>query len=578
MQNLLNKGNLHHSSYSLFRGLLININRFIIFCHNNNYKIMKKNFIYLSISLLISLITSCDEDEKRILILPEVSIESASGDFSVAQEDTLTLKANIVSPTECNLRWTVNGDEASTDSVFKFIPTKEGDYDINLTAMNADGEKTATAKVSVYGKYQIFIESLSGDFSVAQEDTLALKAKLISPAESKLKWTVNGVTTSTDSIFNFVPSQMGNYEIILTASNIRGEKTATTKVDVYGKYRDGTFILSEGSAYSGKPATLTFISPKGIVTDSAFYKENGTMLGGVGQDVFIANNKIYIICQNGKLSGVNNEGNLIIANAETLKKAESYDDEINNQTLSWPTHIAVTGTDNLFIRDNKGVYLFNTSTKKLTFIKGTEGATKNTMAVVGDKVFVPCAKNVLVLQADKVKEGEESVVAKIEFPGKVSGVIKSSDGNVWVSCSSKPAQISKISSTDFSIIKTNDISDNISVTAGVAAASGITAKGDTLYFCNLSTTIYRHLFATNETKLMANAKDYVQDANIVYNTVAVHPITGEVYINTLKGFGQLYLENYISAFNFEGNEPKVTASYFGYTKFPAGVFFTYNYR
>lgn len=45
------------------------------------------------------------------------------------------------------------------------------------------------------------------------------------------------------------------------------------------------------------PSTLIFISPKGILTDSAYYKANGSMLSLLSQDLFIANNKLYIISQ-----------------------------------------------------------------------------------------------------------------------------------------------------------------------------------------------------------------------------------------------------------------------------------------
>ena len=47
----------------------------------------------------------------------------------------------------------------------------------------------------------------------------------------------------------------------------------------------------------------------------------------------------------------------------------------------------------------------------------------------------------------------------------------------------------------------------------------------------LSTKIYRHIFSTNETKLMVDAKEMVENANIVYNTVAVDPVTeGDLFI------------------------------------------------
>ena len=90
------------------------------------------------------------------------------------------------------------------------------------------------------------------------------------------------------------------------------------------------------------------------------------MLGNVCQDLFISDNKMYILSQNGAKNG--GEGLLTIANATSLEKEKVYD----NTTLSWPSNLAVVG-ENLYIRDNNGVYMLDTSTEVLTFVEGTEG-------------------------------------------------------------------------------------------------------------------------------------------------------------------------------------------------------------
>ena len=62
------------------------------------------------------------------------------------------------------------------------------------------------------------------------------------------------------------------------------------------------------------------------MTEAAYFEENGTHLGVVSQDLFIANNKMYIISQNG-----GEDGMLVIANAETLKKEKGFRND------QWPT-------------------------------------------------------------------------------------------------------------------------------------------------------------------------------------------------------------------------------------------------
>lgn len=440
--------------------------------------IMKKNLIYFSLFVFAGLVASCsDDDEKYTPIPPVVSIENTSGTLSVAQEDTLYFKANIESPIESSFQWSVNGKEASTDSILKF--TSE---------------------------------------------------------------------------------EMGKFEIALTAKNADGEHSATTSVEVYGKYKYGTFVLNEGSGSNG---TLIFISPKGGITDSIYYKANGSFLGGVSQDLFIANNKMYIVSQNG-----GGDGFLVIANAETLKKEVGYQDELKT-TLSWPTHIAVLGENDIYLRDNNGVSLFNPSSKTVTFIKGTEGARKNRMAVADNKVFASTNSKTIVT----IETGKDTISHTIEFDDAISGLIKASDGNLWVSSGKK---IMKINAKDYSVMQENEV-EPFSSSSNMATPA-ISAKGDTLYFSGGTTKIYRHVFSKNQTDFMVDARTMVENAGIVYNYLGVNPMTGEVLLNTIKGFGKDYLINNISVFDFSSNEPKLAANYENYTRFPAGIFFTYDFE
>jgi len=407
--------------------------------------------------------------------------------------------------------------------------------------------------------------------TVAQEDTLTFKVK--ADQGSTFKWLVDGKDAAVkDSIFRFSSKDLGEHTITVTASRNDKEASSQATVSVYGKYKFGTFVLNEGNMTT-ENGSLTFISPNGVVTDSAYTKENGTELGNVAQDLYIHHNKIYIISQNGKKNAVGssfeNDGLLVVANAETLKKEVAYNDEL--ATLSRPTHVAVLNEENVILRDNNGLYNFNTTTRALTFIKGSKSSAKLTMAVSNNKVFVAAGTKVYVVEPNK-----DTLTYALDMKASVSGVVKASDGNIWVSTTGSPSRISKINFRDYSLIKANDITVG-SVSAGVAATPGITAKGDTLYFSGVSTKMYRHIFSIGTTEFMGDAKTMVENANIVYNTIAVHPVTGEVYMNTIKAFGLDYLNNNISVFNFS-DKAAVSANYKNYTNFPAGIFFTYSFN
>ena len=400
-------------------------------------------------------------------------------------------------------------------------------------------------------------------YNMELTDSLVLRASVAGDSETTYRWTVDSAEVSTDSVYVFKTDHSGLFSLSVTVTNAEGDATANASVNVRpGKYKHGTFVLSEGST---QPARLTFIDEEGNVTADAYNEENGGSLGSVPQDLFIHNHKLYVVAQNG-----GNEGkNLTVLNAETLKQEAAYD-----LSLSWPTHVAVLGDDEIYIRSNGGVHVFRPSTEELTAIEGTSGARKNTMAVAQGKVFASVDKTVVVIE-----QGRTAVSATIEFTGDVSGVVKSSDGNLWVSTADKSS--AKGDARTYDVVPTHDVSDVVTgsqLSKSFAASPSITAKGDTLYMSGLTSTIYRHVFSTGETTLMADAKDYVDNCGIIYNTCAVHPRTGEVVLNSIKGYGTSYLTNHITFFDFSGETPAVAADYADYTRFPAGTFFTSNFE
>lgn len=340
----------------------------------------------------------------------------------------------------------------------------------------------------------------------------------------------------------------------------------------------GVFILNEGNMTT-ENGSLIYIAPDGNLFNQVYSSVNAAALGNVSQDLFIADGKMYIISQNGKTNPLGNafenDGMLIVANSETLKKVASYTDELS--TLSWPSHVAVLDDGHIYLRDNNGIHRFDSNTKELTFISGSKGAAKNRMAVVNGKVFYYAGKNLCVIG----KESDESSVA-IAMEANISGIEKSKDGHLWVSTTGSPHKISKINSADHSLIKANDITIG-TVTNSVFATPGITSKGDTLYYGGSSLNVYRHIFSTGECKEMINKAAFqalVPNAKMVYNSMAVHPVTGMVYLNTIKGYGWDFTINNISVFDFddENASSPLHSNYQNYTRFPVGIFFPYNFK
>ena len=356
---------------------------------------------------------------------------------------------------------------------------------------------------------------------------------------------------------------------------------ATIKVSIVGSGYTaalGVFVLNEGNMTT-ENGSLIYIDPNGQVFDKVYNNANGASLGNVAQDMFIDGDKMYIISQNGKTNpmglGFLNDGLLIVANSETLQKVASYTDELSN--LSWPSHVAVLDEDHIFIRDNNGVNRFSSTTEELKLISNTRGAAKNRMVVANDKVFFYAGKNLRVIERNS-----DDVSITIDMGATISGIEKSKDGNVWVATTGSPGKISKVNSSDYTIIRSNEISIG-TVAGGMFATPSITTKGDTIYYGGSSLNIYRHIFSTGESKEMINKaelQNLVTDAKMVYNSMAVHPVTGKVYLNTIKGYGWDFMVNNISVFDFDNAEASsvLDTNYPNYTSFPAGIFFPYNFR
>ena len=196
------------------------------------------------------------------------------------------------------------------------------------------------------------------------------------PAES----TVSGVTYTITIVIKGLNGEIKKQDLLFLFMN--------PKAIAYDDL-NGVFVLNEGNMTT-ENGSLTYITPDGFVIDDAYKAVNGTELGNVCQDMAFYNGKIYIISQNGDENAVGtkfeNDGMLVVIDAKTLKKEKAFS-KSELAGLDWPTHIAVLDESHVYIRDNKGIYRFDTNTKKLTFIDGSDGAPKSKFVVMDGKVY-----------------------------------------------------------------------------------------------------------------------------------------------------------------------------------------------
>ncbi|WP_290539934.1 DUF5074 domain-containing protein [Alistipes sp.] len=475
--------------------------------------------------------------------------------------------------TDGGQNWTSMGVKAegtNGDSIFSDV--KDGDSEVVFTL--ADGETTIVIpKASTTGFAFVYPKELplgsKGEenyflFAFDQERTLTFTGDVtaVDLMNTPQGWTAD-IDLKTKSIKVKAPAFTQSYYtegiLSLVAIDAKGQTVLASARICAVDFSDpkAAFVLNEGNMTT-ENGSIIHITADGHVIDHAYWRMNSSELGNVTQDLFITDDKMYIISQNG-----GNDGMLVEADAKTLKNTAKFSkDELPG--LSWPSHVAVIGRT-AYIRDNAGIWTFDLDSKALTAVKNTKGALKNRMAVVGNKVFAPANKSVLVLE-------NGAVVQTINMEGAVTGVIKSdTEGYLWVSCSTNPAQIIKLSASDYTMDKHSLNAGGVS--SGWGATPGISAKGNEIYFCNNTSTIYRHDFATNTTETLGDVKSNIPNWGMIYSMPAVHPTTGEYYFNTILGYGWSFLTNDISVYNLSNGAPTMVADYQNYTHFPAGVFF-----
>ena len=525
---------------------------------------MTKKILWAALALVVSF-ASCKKDD------PTEVANSISREFAPSYSDeattirlgksiTITVTGTQATTDPSGITWALNGKEVARGISYTFQPSEIGHYTLVISS--------ADRSISITREYTVEPRGLSLSYSneattIQQIEPITITATgdLVTADPTGIVWTLNGKEVSRGETYFFRPSLPGRYTLTVSSSKYK-DIFVTREYTVEPRFTKGAFLLNEGNM-TNETGTITYVDvDKKAILDSAYIHVNGTKLGNVCQDLAFANDKVYIISQNGPQNG--GEGLLTIAKAGTLEKIKVFNDAALAKL--WPTHIAVID-DRIYLRTDKnggGIYL-GTENGGFKLIEGTTGAKKLRMAVIGQRVFaITSSKKLLMIQGDKV-------VKELPLAGNPSGLALADDGNLWVSYVA-PNTIAKVNPdpADFKIIASNALTESTSV--GWGATSAIFATGNTIYFTGATTTIRKHDFAKKTTAVFANILDakYAPELKIHYNSLGVDPKTGYVYYSGIKGFGMDYKINSTFVLDPQGN---VLIKKDKTNSFPAGWYF-----
>lgn len=526
---------------------------------------MTKKILWASLMLALTF-SSCRKDDSADLdkvISRELALSYTNKATTIRQNEavTITVTGSQATTNPSGITWELNGKQVAKGISYTFQPSTPGRYTLTVSSANRDFSVTREYMVEAYNPTPELSLNFTNDATTIQQlesITATATGTEATTNPSGIIWELNGKEVSQGITYTFRPILPGRYTLVVKSST-KKDVSVTRDYTVEPRFTKGAFLLNEGNM-TNETGTLSYVDVDGkVILDSVYIHINGTKLGNVCQDLTFANDKVYIISQNGPKN--DGEGLLTIAKANSLEKIKVF----NDATLAkeWPTHIAVIG-DRIYLRANDGIHV-GTENGGFKLIEGTRGAQKIRMVTIGQRVFASTSdKKILMIQGDQV-------VKELTLANTASGLALADDGNLWVSYT-KPNTIAKVNPdpSDFKIIASNELKESPSV--GWGATSGIFPFGNTIYFSGATTTIRKHDFAAKTTSVFANILDskYAPEMKIHYNSLGVDPKTGYIYYAGIKGFGMDYKINTTFVLDPQGN---ILVKKDNTNSFPAGWYF-----
>lgn len=517
--------------------------------------------------LLLAVFASCSDDESKApLAGVEIETEVTGNLSEIVLGRTVTYTAAISSSSELvSITWLYDGKKVGDKQAFELVADEEGSHSLQLTALNAGGESSKLILLTVLSKEMptVTIDSdIKEDVPVEMNAEVTFTANITSTTDETHQWFLNGEKVSTEDTYTFIPAEVGHMAVELVTTNVDGEASAMLEFDVVGPYYQGTFVLSEGNMTT-ENGFISFIDADGQITDSVYYKANNKPLGNVVQNMWVNEDHIYVISQNGGRMGGDY---LVVANAQTMKMEYAFNDEFSS--LSMPSNVTALDPEHIYVRDGGGIQLFNAETKEMTKIDGTSGAAQFPFELIDGKVYYINGSNICVINGTTVEN-------TFNMGGGVTGMQKTDDGNLWVATKS-PAKVIKMSTATGEVLDSKDVTEGGMSAGWWPHSFSFGAYGNTIYYNNASNKVYKMDFATGDCSLLVTLTDLSENAKMAYNNISVNPRNGQVFMHTIKGYGWDFLKNDIFGWSTAAGDFTLMYDLKNHTHFPSGCYFTAN--
>lgn len=385
--------------------------------------------------------------------------------------------------------------------------------------------------------------------------------------------------------------------VVLRAED-KNKQEYTVEYPLYNldlRHPGGTFIVIEGNMTS-ENGTLYYIDQYDRHHKDLYEDANNEDLGNVIQDMFIANNKLYLINQNGPQQGGGDR--FVVCNPRTLKREYSHNLGFMGEdgAVAWTQHIVVVG-DKVFIQHGSsrmeaesGIRVFNLKTGQIApkDIEGThgeftkEGALKGRMFLSRGKIYAGLGSGVVIINPET-----EKVEKTISFKSQVKGVVKASDNNIYVTVAGEfdghPNMMPGFKTNPLVVCLDHSGTElwrqeleGIELPIATWSPSvGLCASFTDDYIYFVSTADFNANYASRfNIKTKELQKDYVYVDENLYGYMGVHSTTNILYVGqSSAGFTQTT----INLMELGVDKAKTISSFTPPKASPAGVDFGYRF-
>lgn len=394
-------------------------------------------------------------------------------------------------------------------------------------------------------------------------------------------------------------------EIVIKGTDKNGNKLTASYAVYTLDYTNpnGTFFVINGNMGS-ENGTLNYLDQYLREHTLVYEKANDQhQIGNVLEDMYIANGKVYLLTQNGPSMG--GDGFLVVCNGRTMQKEKAYTefDFFGTGKTPWMQHLVVVSDTKAYVqyRDyggsgNSGIRVVNPSTgefaaQDIDLTNGnydTEGAWFARMAHSKGKIFVPCRKNLVIIDVATDNSKAVRLVTDDSSLAYIKDVVKAADGYIYalVTGNYTGSNYFPTFTTNARLVKL-DHEGTILADIELPETAKIGVSPSDYRFMSSSFTGPRIYIKTGSRYLDGGFGLYYFDTTTqefkntdlpvdqyFYGYLGEHPITGMVYCPYAPNWMSTEIKVYDPAKGFTGEPEKIYAYQ---TASPEGVTFGYRF-